>query len=155
MRWNRIAGAAVALALTCGMAQAQAPSWSKEQTDVWTFVAKSWEDEAAQNGRWPGEYVHDRVVAWDDGYPAPRGKDSMLKWTRFNEKSSKMLQYEVSPLAISIVGDTAVVHYGIVTVTQRGQEKPEREVGAAVETLVRTGGQWKFLSLSGFDLEKK
>lgn len=155
MNRNLVAGAALALALICGMAHAQAPSWSKEQTDVWTFVAKSWEDEAAQNGRWPGEYVHDRVVAWDDGFPAPRGKDSMLKWTRFNEKSSKMLQYEVSPLAISIVGDAAVVHYGIVTVTQRGQEKPEREVSAGVETLVRAGGQWKFLSLSGFDLDKK
>lgn len=155
MTWQKIAGAAAALALVCGTANAQAPTWSKEQMDVWSVVAKSWEDEAAQNGRWPGDYVHDRVVAWDNDFPAPRGKESVLKWTRFTEKTSKLLQYEVTPLAISVVGDTAVVHYGVVTVNQRVQDKPEREMGAAVETLVRTGGQWKYLSLSGFDFEKK
>lgn len=133
---------------------AQAPTWSNEQTAVWNVIKQSWADEVARSGRWPGNYVHDRVVAWDDSWPLPRYKESMEKWSRFQDKQRQTLEYELAPAAITVSGDTAVVHYTGVTVSQRGQDKPDREMFGVVETLVRSGGSWKFLSLTGFDLEK-
>jgi hypothetical protein len=144
--------AALAAALSASAA-AQAPTWSPDQTAVWNVVTQSWADEVARNGRWPGNYVHDRVVAWDSSWPLPRYKSSLEKWTRFQDKQRQTLEYELAPAAITIAGDTAVVHYTGVTVSQRAQDKPDREMFGAVETLVRSGGAWKFLSVSGFDLE--
>ena len=144
--------AALAAALPASAA-AQAPTWSPDQTAVWNVVTQSWADEVAKNGRWPSNYVHDRVVAWDSSWPLPRYKSSLEKWTRFQDKQRQTLEYELAPAAITIAGDTAVVHYTGVTVSQRAQDKPDREMFGAVETLVRIGGAWKFLSVSGFDLE--
>lgn len=146
--------AALLAATTPATALAQAPTWSPEQTAVWNVVSQSWADEVARNGRWPTAYVHDRVVAWDSSWPLPRYRASLEKWTRFQDQQRQTLQYEISPAAITVSGDTAVVHYTGVTVSQRAQDEPEREMFGAVETLVRDGGAWKFLSVSGFDLEK-
>jgi hypothetical protein len=145
------------LALVVGLpasALAQAPTWSPQQTAVWNVVSQSWADEVARNGRWPSNYVHDNVVGWDSSWPLPRYKTSLEKWSRFQDKQRQTLEYELAPAAIAVSGDTAVVHYTGVSVTQRGQEKPEREMFGAVETLVKSGGTWKFLSVTGFDLKK-
>ena len=44
-----------------------------------------------------------------------------------------------------------MVHYSIVRVEQMMENTPRRSVGYVTETLVRDGGAWKFLSLSGWD----
>jgi len=155
---NRILAASAALALGFGasnVAVAQAPSWSAEQSAVWKVVEQSWVDDVAQNGKWPGSYVDDNIVSWGPDTPSPQYKASMEKWNRFNNSQSKTLQYEVSPLAIAISGNTAVVNYTVLQVTQRATDKPEREASGIVETLVRSGNGWKFLSTTGFDLKKK
>jgi hypothetical protein len=153
MKLRTIVTAALAAAIAAS-ASAQAPSWSAQQTAVWNVVSQSWADEVARNGRWPSSYVHDRVVAWDSSWPLPRYKASLEKWTRFQDKQRQTLEYEIAPAAITIAGDTAVVHYTGVSMSQRAQDKREREMFAAVETLVRSGGAWKFLSVTGFDLKK-
>jgi ketosteroid isomerase-like protein len=137
------------------VAIAQTPSWSAEQTAVWKVVSESYVDEVAKNGKWPNAYVHDQVVSWSAASPIPKGKASIEKWARFNDSQSKTLQYEIHPVAIAVSGDTAVVHYTGMFVSQRGTDKPETEVNGTIETLVRSGGQWKFLSLTGFDMKKK
>lgn len=151
MNFKTILIAAAAASLPAAAA-AQAPAWSPEQTAVWNVVSQSWADEVARNGRWPASYVHDRVVAWDSSWPFPRYRASLEKWTRFRETDTRTLEYEIAPAAITISGDTAVVHYTGVNVSQRAQDKPDREMFGAVETLVRSGGSWKFLSVTGFDL---
>lgn len=146
--------AGIAALATATVASAQDRPWSKEQTAVWAVVTQSWADEVAENGRWPEAYVADGVVAWGQEFPMPRYKSSIVKWTRFNDKQSKPLEYEIAPAAITIDGNTAVVFYTAVEVTQRGTEKPEREVTALTETLIRDGGSWKFLATTGYDLKK-
>ncbi len=137
-----------------GAAAAQAPTWSAEQTAVWKVVSQSWADEAAQNGKWPGSYVDDNVISWSQENPMPIYKDSLVKWSRFNEKQAKMIHYDISPAAITVRGDTAVVNYVAVNVSQRGTDKPDRDANAIIETLVRDGNSWKFLSTSSFSLKK-
>ena len=56
-------------------------------------------------------------------------------------------------MAITVAGNTAVIHYPVVQVSQCGREKPDREATGTVETLVRQGGDWKFLSTTSFDMK--
>lgn len=154
---SKISKALAALTMGIGLAGAsvaQAPTWNAEQSAVWKVVSQSWADEAAQNGKWPGTYVDDNVVSWSQENPVPIYKDSLVKWSRFNEKQAKMIHYDISPAAIAIRGDTAVVNYVATNVSQRGTDKPDRDVNAIIETLVREGNGWKFLSTSSFSLKK-
>ena len=154
---SRISKTLLALAVGFGFAAtatAQAPTWSAEQMAVWNVVSQSWADEAAQNGKWPGSYVDDNVISWSQENPMPIYKDSLLKWSRFNESQSKTVHYDISPAAIAIRGNTAVVNYVAVNVSQRGTDKPDRDANAIIETLVRDGTGWKFLSSSSFSLKK-
>jgi hypothetical protein len=154
---SKISKALVTLAIGVGLAGgsvAQAPSWNAEQTAVWKVVSQSWADEAAQNGKWPASYVDDNVISWSQENPMPSYKDSLIKWSRFNESQYKTIHYDISPAAIAIKGDTAVVNYVAINVSQRGTDKPDRDVNAIIETLVRDGNSWKFLSTSSFSLKK-
>ena len=54
----------IAGALVAACAQAQAPTWSEEQAAVWTVVDQSWEAQAAENGKWPGDFTHEKFVQW-------------------------------------------------------------------------------------------
>lgn len=137
-----------------GASVAQAPTWNAEQTAVWKVVSQSWADETAKNGKWPGSYVDDNVISWSQENPMPSYKDSLIKWSRFNESQYKTIHYDISPAAIAIRGDTAVVNYVAINVSQRATEKPDRDVNAIIETLVKDGNSWKFLSTSSFSLKK-
>ncbi|NNC36482.1 MAG: nuclear transport factor 2 family protein [Acidimicrobiales bacterium] len=147
--------ATTVLSLTSSLALAQSPTWSAEQTEVWGVVVQSWVDDTAQNKKWPAEYVVDNVLSWNGAYPSPRNKDSLIKWSRFGDSQSKTLMYENTPVGIAIHGDTAVVMYTHVSVSQRGKDKPSRDMSSTTETLVRTDDGWKFISLTGFDTSPK
>lgn len=147
-------GAAVlACALPLGsanVAMAQERSWSAAQSEVWSVVAQSWEDEVARTGKWPADYLHEDALSFSAEWPAPRRAESITGWSRFMSENSATFKYELFPMAISVVGDTAVVHYSYVQVSKLGEAEPKREVGYTNETLVKADGEWKFLSLSGW-----
>jgi hypothetical protein len=132
---------------------AMGDDWSKDQTAVWSVVSQSWEDEVARNGKWPGDYIHEDVVSWGASWPQPRHGASMIKWSRFGEQSGKTLAYELFPVAVVVVGDTAIVNYNTVSVAENYEMKRERSAQGLIETLVRDGGSWKFLSLTSFDIK--
>ena len=147
--------ATTALSLTSSIAYAQSPTWTAEQQQVWEVVEQSWVDDAAQNKKWPANYIVDNVLSWNVAYPSPRDKESLIKWSRFGDTQSKTLEYENTPVGISVYGDTAVVMYTHVSVSQSGKDKPERDMSASVETLVRTDDGWKFIGLTGFNTKPK
>ena len=133
------------------LALAQFPSWDAEQRAVWELVEQSWVDEVAENDRWPRDYVHQKVVDWGDSQPAPRGIDKFVEWVRFDLGASNVLYYEITPAAIVVEDDTAVVHYHLLTVTEDHKAERETSVLSLIETLIRQNGDWKFLSLSTFE----
>lgn len=156
MHYKFLAASAAAMlfAGTAQVASAQMPTWSPEQAAVWKVVEQSWVDDVAQNGKWPANYADPQMLSWSPDFPSPRGKDSAVRWSKFGNSQSKTLQYEVTPLAIALSGNTAVVSYTAVVVSQRGTDKPERERDAITETLVRSGDTWKFLATTSFGLGK-
>ena len=75
----------------------------------------------------------------------------MMKWSRFaDESDTRTLIYELFPVAIVVVGDTAVVNYNFVTLSEDAKKERTRESSGQVETLVRDGKTWKFLGLTAF-----
>lgn len=148
------ASAALLLMGAAPAAQAQMPTWSAEQAEVWKVVQQSWVDDVAQNGKWPTDYADPQMVTWSSEFAAPRGKDSTVRWTKFQATQGKVIQYELSPQSISLSGNTAVVTYALTVVSQRGTDKPDWGKEAIVETLVRSGSGWKFLASTSFSLEK-
>ena len=144
---------AIAVCFFAVSANAQQPSWNATQSEVWALVEQSWVDDVAENGKWPAEYILDNYVAWGDGSAAPRYKDATIAWGRFGDENNDTLMYEVSPAAIAVEKDTAVVHYNVTTVTKDNSGKTTRNVSRITEILVRSGRSWKWLS--GVDFEPK
>ena len=134
-------------------AEAQMPTWSAEQSEVWAYVEQSWVDDVAENGRWPADYTHANAIGWDSNMPAPEGKDDWIERSRFGDEQDTILRYSVTPLAIAVVDNTAVVHYFAVTNIQNVQGEHEREVVRIVETLIRDNGAWLYLSSSGMPMD--
>lgn len=144
---------AIAACFFAFSANAQQPSWNAAQSEVWALVQQSWVDDVAENGKWPADYVLDNYVAWGDSSGGARYKEAAIAWSRFGDESNDTLMYEVSPVAIAIEKDTAVVHYYVTTITKDSSGKRSRNVGRITEVLVRSGRTWKWLS--GVNYEPK
>ncbi len=148
--WFGLVSVALAVATA---AQAQAPSWNKTQAKVWEYVQQSWVDDVAKNGKWPGDYTHDNAVSWGADWPFTQDKASWEKWTRMRDKGNTTVMYEISPNAIAVAGETAVVHYTAVIVTENSEGEYDRNVIAIAETLVLDDGEWSYLSSVDFPLK--
>lgn len=141
-------GLAMALLLAAGNAAAQSPQWSPEQAGVWTVVQESWARDQAKDTAWMEQGMAAGAVAWNNDWPTPRGKASLRRWTDFYNKGYTMQIHELSPQAISIDGDTALVHYMWSGVYEAADGKSDDEHGRCSDTLVRRGGSWKFFGWS-------
>ena len=129
---------------------AQAPAWSDDQEAVWAVVAQSWEDDASENGNWPGEYASENFVAWAENIPAPRSIETYTAWERSTEEASETFWHEITPLAIAVEGETAVVMY--LALIGEEDSAGERSVNSIsiVEVLNRDGRNWKYLATANF-----
>jgi hypothetical protein len=57
------------------------------------------------------------------------------------------------PVAVVVVGNTAVVNYNSVTMAEDYEMKRKRSTMGLIETLVKDGNNWKFLSLTSFEIK--
>ena len=130
---------------------AQEATWNDAQKEVWALVEQTWVDDVAENGKWPASYIHANYVTWGASMAAPRYKDSAIAWSRFSDENSKTLMYEVTPAAIVIAKDTAVVHYHATTVSEDSKGKRKQEVSRISEVLVRDGSTWKWIAGVSFE----
>ena len=136
------------LMLIAGEATAQAPALSADQTGVWTVVQESWARDQAKDTRWMEEGMAAGSMAWNNEWPTPRGKAALRRWADFYNKGYTMQIHELVPQAVSIDGDTALVHYMWSAVYEAADGESDDEHGRCSDTLVRRGGSWKFLGWS-------
>ena len=140
----------IAGALVVACAQAQAPTWSDEQAAVWAVVEQSWDSQVAEDGKWPGDYTHEKFVGWGENLPAPRGKETSIARRRGVDESTDTAWHEITPLAITVVGDTAVVMYAAIFLVVNSDGESNPAVISVVEVLIRDGRSWEFLASSNF-----
>jgi hypothetical protein len=60
-------------------------------------------------------------------------------WSKFDQQAGKTLIYELFPVAVVVIGDTAVVNYNPVTVAENYEMKRKRSNTGLINTLVRNG----------------
>lgn len=154
MKISSVIAAIAWLATALVPAAAQAQTWNAEQTAAWEVSAATWERDLNKDSAWINDTTHASVSAWGMDYPAPRGRGSLHRWAQHGQSTSTMLMYDLSPLAVAIAGDTALVHYYYSTASKSAEGKNETTHGRCSDTLVRDGGKWVFLGWSCSDEPK-
>lgn len=133
-----------------------AQSWTEAQTAAWKVSAETWERDLKQDSGWIDDATHPAVSGWGSNYPAPRNRASLNRWSEHGKTVSKMVMYDLSPLAITVTEHAAVVHYYYSTANKSAVDgKVETVHGRCTDTLVREGGSWKFLGWSCSDEPKR
>ncbi len=140
------------LSVTCVLALSaqpvQAQEWSAEQLEVWETVSTLWDLQDANNPGWK-DMLHDSFVGWVDESPAPHNKATTAQFLDAESGQFKVLARHLTPLAIAVAGNTAVVHYVHIAITEYGPDDQETTYGRLTDVLTRTGDGWKYVSWIG------
>jgi hypothetical protein len=140
---------ALASAALLQPAQASAQTWSPQQQEVWTVVQAQWRASMAKDAGWTERFLHRDFRGWGADAPAPRDKESASRWARYEMEGGSTAVQDLTPMAIVVHGNTAVVHYHF-SEAQTDREGKHRTVhGRYTDTLVKEGNQWRFLAWSG------
>lgn len=135
--------------LMATVAHAQSPSWSAAQAEAWAVIERSWIDDTQEAGKWLVEYTHEKYISWDDKTGAPRDHSASIAWQLLDSRRSERFYYHITPLSVSVEGDSAVVAYYVDQIA-RGGDGGGHSILGTVEVLIRDGGAWKFLSTVQF-----
>lgn len=133
--------------LTFGVAHAQAT----DDSAVWSVIERAWQAEQRGDSKWIDELLSADFVGWAKNSPAPRDKGSTRFWNTFTSKQSDLLEYELYPLSIIVHGDMAVAHYLYSSASKAKGEQTRTVNGRYTDVLVRTDGEWKFITWHGGD----
>ena len=122
---------------------------TSDDSAVWTVIERSWQAEQRGDQKWIDELLSADFVGWDNESPAPRDKGSTRLWNSFSSKQTDMLEHELYPLSIIVHGDMAVAHYLFSSASKSKGENVKTVHGRYTDVLVRSDGQWKFITWHG------
>ena len=142
-----------ALFAFAGVSQAQ--TWSSEQQEILKLEEQQWQMSTAKDSTWIDKMVHPNLSAWEWGEVAPQDKASLVRWNKFESRSGRMLEHELYPIAVTITGTVAVVHYRYKVARENDRKERETATGRYTTVLVKEGGRWLYLSWSGGDDPKR
>ncbi|MBW0145226.1 nuclear transport factor 2 family protein [Sphingomicrobium clamense] len=140
--------AAAAVALGCSPAKAQ--QWDAQQTEVWTAVSDSWKRNI-DNGAWHVDMVAN-AYGWSGNAVVPNSSSDIQRSSSIFGAEGEVLHYRLSPLQISVHGETAVAHYFAEVTETDHQGERENSTERCSDTLVKHEGRWKFLGWGCADL---
>ena len=133
---------------------ASAQTWSADQQEIWKIEQAMWAMDSAHDLKWIDTYVHLDSTSWGIDKPVPRNRASIARWDKYDYDNYKVLEYELFPLSITVVGDVAVVHYRYQTATENYKKERETVTGRYSDVLVKSAGRWLLLSAIGGDDRK-
>lgn len=122
---------------------AAAQQWSDKQTEAWQAVAGSWERNV-DNGAWHNDMV-ENSYGWGGNVVVPSSRADIQRASGIFGAEGKVLNYRLSPMKITVHGDTALVHYFAEIVETDHKGDRENNTERCSDTLVKESGQWKFL----------
>lgn len=116
---------------------------------VWAVIEQQWE--ASENGdsRWLNTMLAEDFTGWSKSSPAPRSKESIRMWDKFQSKQWKGKVHELYPLSIVVHADTAVAHYLYTNAGENSDGKTEVINGRFTDVLIRVDGDWQFFTWHG------
>lgn len=132
-----------------------AQTWSAEQQEIWKFEEAQWQMAKNEDMSWMDTMVHPNLSFWDIDQQSPQNKASLGRWTRYNSSNNTVLEQELFPIAITITGNLAVVHYRYVVARENYKKDRETVSGRYTDILLKEGGKWMFISWAGGDDPKR
>jgi ketosteroid isomerase-like protein len=128
---------------------AVAQDMADDEAEVLLTIERAWEASRKGDHDAVGEMLASNFMGWGVGSPAPRSKNSTVKWMRLSDETGKVLRYELYPLSITVNGDVAVAHYLYSLAFEDKEDHLEMSEGRYTDVLIRTGDGWKFLAWHG------
>ena len=128
---------------------ASAQDWSKEQLEVWKNVQTYWDLDAKQDLDGFMSYFHEDYIGWSKRNAFPGDKTMAKKWIGESYKDSKTLITDLSPLAINIFGNVAIVHYYYTQLSENKEGKRTNEQGRWTDILMKQDDRWVLIGDQG------
>ena len=132
-----------------GIASSAFAQGDSDPADVWAVVEEVWNSDEKGDKKWPDKLLTNEFVGWGNSSPAPRGKESIKMWDRFEDQLGKTVAHELYPLSIVVRGDVAVAHYLYTVAYEDKDGDIETSNGRYTDVLVRTDSGWKILAWHG------
>jgi len=127
-----------------------AQEWTAEQKEVWESVEAY--TKLAMEGNVDGflEVFHPDFVGWHKGSPVPDTYDKRVKMMQFFLPLAKVLYYDITPLAIRVHRDVAIVHYLYSDLSAMGEGgEPDWKQGRWTDILLKQDGKWLLIADHG------
>ena len=153
IRKGRLTAAALVLCAFAGTVYAE--GMSQDQQDVWKVEQQQWKLASSKDNSWIDTMTHANLKTWETGAPMPRDKASLKHWSRYDNESSTVLEYEILPISTTITGNVAVVQYYYMMGRENYKKERETVTGHYTDVLMKDGGHWLFIAWAGGDDPKK
>lgn len=124
-------------------------TWNTQQKEVWTNVETYWSLQAKGDAESFLSYFSPDYMGWSYNSPVPQGKESTAKYINMNIKNSKTLFYDLTPVAILIYGDIAIVDYYYTMQTENSEAKKQWKNGRWTDILKKQGTKWVLIADHG------
>jgi ketosteroid isomerase-like protein len=117
--------------------------WSDKELEVWAMEKKYWEFWI--NGDIEGymTVVHDDFIGWPASSAEPMNKEEGRDFVEKLLTQTKPIDFDIKPTGISIIDNTAIVHYFLIWKDAEGNEvgNPYR----ITHTWIKQGEEWKVI----------
>jgi hypothetical protein len=74
---------------------ASAQTLNAEQQEVWRLEVQQWQMAKDKDITWIDKMVHPNLSYWDVDQPGPQTKESLLRWSRYNNSNATVLEQEL------------------------------------------------------------
>ncbi len=139
----------IAVCLFSSIASAQ--TWTAEEQEIWRLEEQQWKMGAAKDASWIETMTHPRISVWQAEDPMPSGKASLVRWTRYADTNTTVLEQEIFPISVTITGDVAVAHYRYRTAFENYKKEREMVTGRYTDVFIKEGNRWLFITWTGGD----
>jgi len=126
-----------------------AQEWSDKQLEVWKNVQTYWDLDAKQDLDGFMSYFHEDYIGWSKESFFPGNKASLRKWLAEIYKNTKVIVTDLSPQAIQIFDDVAIVHYFYSQMTEDKEGKRTYVKGRWTDILKKQGEKWVLIGDQG------
>lgn len=126
-----------------------AQEWSVAQKEVWKNVEVYWSLYA--KGDYDGfqSYIHPDYRGWSNSSVLPTTKESHGKFLAYAMKNSKVLVYDITPVAIQVYGNFAFVDYYFKMIEKENEGKTSSSSGRWTDILLKQGDKWLMIGDHG------
>ncbi len=126
-----------------------AQEWSSAQKEVWKNVEAYWTLFAKGDFDGFQSYIHKDYHGWSNSSTLPTTKESHGKFLEYSMKNSKVLVYDITPVAIQVFGNFAFVHYYFKMIEKENEGKTTNSSGRWTDILLKQGDKWLMIGDHG------